>query len=71
MTVPVAVIPVGVSVGVSAPVLSSIRLGRIGASPRAEWMSGLSVIILRSDFAMLEGGVKEREREERISHDHL
>jgi len=45
-----------IAVGVSVRVLSTIGLGSVGASSRAVRMGGLSVIILRSDFAMLRGG---------------
>lgn len=40
--------------GVSIPVLSTVCFGSVCTSPRAVRMSGLSVVILRSDFAMLQ-----------------
>ena len=49
------------AVGVSIRILSTVGLGSAGASPRAVRMSGLSVAILRSDFAMLREGGKEKE----------
>ena len=54
-------VPIRIDVGVSVSILSTVRLGSVGASPRAERVSSLSVGILRSDFAMLQkqkwGGV--------------
>ena len=48
-------IPVSIAIGVSVPipVLSAVGLSSTGASPGAVRMSGLPVIVLRSDFAML------------------
>lgn len=62
MAVPIAVTPVGVS----ASVLSTIHLGRAGASPRAKRMSGLSIVILRSNFAMLAEGIKEKGKDDSV-----
>lgn len=55
-------VPISVGVGVSVSVLSSIRLGSVCASPRTVWMNGLSIVILRSYFALLQernGRMKE------------
>jgi hypothetical protein len=52
-------VPLAIAVRVSVPVLSTVGLGSVGASPRAVRMSGLSVGILRSDFAMLQEGKGE------------
>ena len=60
MSVPIGVIPVQVSV----PVLSAVHLGSACACPRTVRMSGLSVVILWSDFAMLQEGKKGERREE-------
>ena len=52
-------VPIGViSVRVSVSVLSTVCLGSVRACSRAVWVSGLSVVILRSDFAMLREGKK-------------
>jgi len=45
---------ISVSVSVSVSVLGSVRLGGVCASPRTVRMSGLSVDILWSYFAMLQ-----------------
>jgi len=49
-------IRIRICVGVSVPVsvLSTVGLGSVGTGPRAKRMGGLSVGILRSDFAMLQ-----------------
>ena len=45
--------PVSITAGVSVPVLSAVGFGSVGASSRAVRMSRLSVVMPRSDFAML------------------
>jgi len=60
VSVPIGVIPVRVSV----PVLSTVRLGSACACPRTVRMSGLSVVVLWSDFAMLQEGKKGERRKE-------
>ena len=47
-----------ISVRASVSVLGTVRLGSACACPRTVRMSGLSVVILRSDFAMLQEGKK-------------
>lgn len=44
---------IGISVAIAD--VGTVSLGCAGASPRTVWMGGLSVIILRSNFAMLQG----------------
>ena len=48
-----------ISVRVPVSVLSTVRLGSVRASPRAVRMSGLSIVILWSNFAMLQERKKE------------
>lgn len=43
-----------IAVGVSVSVLGTVCLRSVGASPRTVSMGILSVVILRSDFTMLE-----------------
>ena len=47
-----------IDVSVSVPILLDRDLGSARASTRAVRMSGLSIVILRSDFAMLQEGKK-------------
>ena len=49
-----------IAIGVPIPILSAAGLGSASTSPRAVRMSGLSVAVLRSDFAMLQ---KQRGKE--------
>ena len=49
MSVPVDL----VAINTPAPVIGTVRLRGVGTSPRAVRMSGLSVVILWSNFAML------------------
>ena len=59
MSVSISIVAVGVSVPVR--VMSVVGLGSVGASSRAVWMSGLSIVILRTDFAMLQEGTEKKE----------
>ena len=56
VSVPIGVISIRIPVSVSVP--STVRLGNICACSRAARMSGLSVVILWSDFAMPREGKK-------------
>lgn len=49
-------IGVSVSVGIRVSILGAVGLGSVGASSRTVWVYGLAVVVLRSHFAMLQGG---------------
>ena len=53
-------VPASTAIGVYITVLSAVEPCSVGASPRTVRVSGLSVVVLRSNFAILQGrGGKE------------